>query len=235
MFFFCLRFKNNRRPTVFLFSIFENAPKKVIHSQKRPKWRFWRFDGMMWKLLVYLLVWCGSCMAPAAPPGSSLPSRVYSRSRAHEKGYGRAEIIQASIVFFVLQMCKDYYFFSPQFKNLICRILFYPDRITFEKCIFISKYLFFILNVRAGNLLICSSLNRSFAHFAQIKWGTVSDSLRSLKTNEWPWANRSGRSEEMSNLERFTQVAQRKWAMWVNRWFHSRKMSEWVIHSKNFG
>ena len=61
MFFFCLRFKNNRRPTVFLFSIFENAPKKVIHSQKRPKWRFWRFDGMMWKLLVYLLVWCGSC------------------------------------------------------------------------------------------------------------------------------------------------------------------------------
>ena len=30
---------------------------------------------------------------------------------------------------------------------------------------------------------------RSFAHFAQIKWVTVSDSLRSLKTNERPWAN----------------------------------------------
>ena len=50
----------------------------------------------------------------------------------------------------------------------------------------------------AGNSLIHSSLICSFAHFAQIKWAPVSDSLRSLKTNERPWANRSGRSEEMS-------------------------------------
>ena len=34
---------------------------------------------------------------------------------------------------------------------------------------------------RAGNLLI-----RSLAHFAQIKRATVSNSLRSLKTNERP-------------------------------------------------
>ena len=46
--------------------------------------------------------------------------------------------------------------------------------------------------VRAGNLLICSSLIRSFVHFAEIKWGTVSDFLRLLKTNERPWANHSG-------------------------------------------
>ena len=49
---------------------------------------------------------------------------------------------------------------------------------------------------------------RSFAHFAQIKWATVSDLLRSLKTNERPWSNRSGRSE---------------------------KTSEWAIRSTNFG
>ena len=45
---------------------------------------------------------------------------------------------------------------------------------------------------RAGNSLICSSLICSFAQIAQIKWETVSDSLRSLRTNEWLWANRSG-------------------------------------------
>ena len=38
-----------------------------------------------------------------------------------------------------------------------------------------------------------------FTHIAQDKWADVSESLRSLKTNEWPWANRSGRSWQMSN------------------------------------
>ena len=65
---------------------------------------------------------------------------------------------------------------------------------------------------RAGNSLIRSSFIHSFAHFAQIKWGTVRDSLRSLKTNERPWANRSGRSEEMSKREWIAQVPQDKWA-----------------------
>ena len=50
-------------------------------------------------------------------------------------------------------------------------------------------------------------------HFAQIKWATVSDSLRSLKTIERPWANRSGRSTKMSDHEQFAQIAQRKWAI----------------------
>ena len=45
--------------------------------------------------------------------------------------------------------------------------------------------------------------------FAQIKWATVSDSL---KKNEQPWANCSGRSRQMSDCERFTQVAHDKWA-----------------------
>ena len=56
--------------------------------------------------------------------------------------------------------------------------------------------------------LIRSSLICSFAHFPQIKWATVSNSLRLLKTNAWPWAKRS---EEMSDREQITQVAQDKW------------------------
>ena len=94
------------------------------------------------------------------------------------------------------------------------------------QCLKIFWYIF----ARAGNLLICSllicsllicsslirsSLIRSFAHFAhfaQIKWASVSDLLRLLKTNERPWVNRSGRSEEMSDCEQIAQVAQDKWA-----------------------
>ena len=68
-------------------------------------------------------------------------------------------------------------------------------------------------NSRAGNLLICSSLIRSFAHFAKIKWATVvSKLLRSLRGYERPWANCSGRSRQMSDHERLDQVAQKKWA-----------------------
>ena len=50
-----------------------------------------------------------------------------------------------------------------------------------------------------------------FAHFAQIKWATVSESLRLLRGNERLWVNRSGLSRQMSNRERFAQVTQRKW------------------------
>ena len=67
----------------------------------------------------------------------------------------------------------------------------------------------------AGNSLIRSSLICSFRSFvlsdceqfaqiAQDKWATVSESLRSLKTNERPWAIRSGRAEKWAN-ERFAQ------------------------------
>ena len=76
---------------------------------------------------------------------------------------------------------------------------------------------------RAGNLRIRSSLIHSFAHFAQFKWATVRDLLRSLKTNERPWANRS---EEMSDREWFAHFAQIKWGMWANPSFCSPKMSE---------
>ena len=62
----------------------------------------------------------------------------------------------------------------------------------------------------AGNSLIRSFVHRSFAHFAQIKWATVSELLRSLKTNEWPWATGSGHSKEISGLEQIAQVAQVK-------------------------
>ena len=51
-----------------------------------------------------------------------------------------------------------------------------------------------------------------FAQITHDKWVTVSKSLRSLKTNEWPWANRSGCSWQMSDHERFAQVTHDKWA-----------------------
>ena len=47
-----------------------------------------------------------------------------------------------------------------------------------------------------------------FAHFIQIKWATVSDSLRSLKTNEQLWANCSGRSYQKRDRE---WIAHDKW------------------------
>ena len=55
---------------------------------------------------------------------------------------------------------------------------------------------------------------RSFPHrsFTQIKLATVSNLLRSLKTNEQLWANRSGRLWQMNDCERFAQVANDKWA-----------------------
>ena len=62
------------------------------------------------------------------------------------------------------------------------------------------------------HLLIAHSLIHSFAHFAQIKWATVSDSLRSLKTNERLWANLSGRSYQKRDHERIAQVTHDKWA-----------------------
>ena len=66
------------------------------------------------------------------------------------------------------------------------------------------------LHDRAGNLRILSSLICSFAQIAQIKWATVSDSLRSTRTNERLWANCSGRSCQKSDRELITQVAHDK-------------------------
>ena len=70
----------------------------------------------------------------------------------------------------------------------------------------------------------------------------MSDSLRSLKTNEWPWANRSlrslrgnerpwanrsGRLRQMSDPERFAQAAQRKWG---NEWFAQKMFAKKVLN-----
>ena len=93
------------------------------------------------------------------------------------------------------------------------------------QCLKIFWYIF----ARAGNLLICSlliysllicsslirsSLIRSFAHFAhfaQIKWASVSDLLRLLNAQDkWATVSESLRGNE--RRERITQVAQDKWA-----------------------
>ena len=99
----------------------------------------------------------------------------------------------------------EWQFFSARFK---C-----PSSLTHNFPVpFQKQTVFELLYTRAGNSLICSSLVHSFAHFAQIKWATVSDSLISLKTNERLWVNRLGRSRQMSNSKRFAQVPHDKWA-----------------------
>ena len=81
---------------------------------------------------------------------------------------------------------------------------------------------------RAGNLLI-----RSVAHLALIKWATVSNLLRSLKTNERLWAIRSDRSRQMSHCERIAQVAHIK-RMTVSESLRSLMINEPISDSQIF-
>ena len=69
-----------------------------------------------------------------------------------------------------------------------------------KKCKEIISTVAVILFNKFSGLGIRSLAHRSFAHFPQIKWVIVSNSLRLLKTNERPWAICSGCSEEMSEL-----------------------------------
>ena len=83
-----------------------------------------------------------------------------------------------------------------------------------------------------------------FVHFLQLFWNflkkkkirsfllsKVRELLRSLRTNEWPWAICSGHSEGMSNHERIAQVAHQKFSKWVN---HSlfEQIAHSLIHSE---
>ena len=81
-----------------------------------------------------------------------------------------------------------------------------------KKCKEIISTVAVILFNKFSGLGIRSLAHRSFAHFPQIKWVIVSNSLRLLKTNERPWAICSGCSEEKSDSERIAQVTQDKWA-----------------------
>ena len=58
----------------------------------------------------------------------------------------------------------------------------------------------------------------------------MSESLRLLTKNEWPWAIRSHHSEEMSDRERIAQVAHQKCA---NEW--SAHFFERISHLLIFG
>ena len=62
-----------------------------------------------------------------------------------------------------------------------------------------------------------------FTQIAQDKWATVSELLRSLKTNEQPWANPSGRSWQMSDREQFAQGAHDKC---TNEWFAQKILTK---------
>ena len=71
-----------------------------------------------------------------------------------------------------------------------------------------------------AHLLIAHSLIRSFAHFD--------------KSNEQPWANCSGCSEEMSDLEQIAQVAQDKWAALSDSLRSLRENERMSVSLKNF-
>ena len=73
---------------------------------------------------------------------------------------------------------------------------------------------------------------RSFAHcsftqIAQDKWATVSESLRSLRENERPWAIRSSRSEEISNVSKSLILLTK------NQWISTSLKKFWLKKSKN--
>ena len=123
-----------------------------------------------------------------------------------------------------------------------------------EQCYEIIKSVNVLLQcswIRAGNSLILSSLIahllihsfrsnqmsdcERFAQIAQDKWATVSKLIRSLKTNEWPWANCSGRSRQMSDNEQIAQVTHDKWAT-VSDSLRSLMINEQMSNSlKHFG
>ena len=83
------------------------------------------------------------------------------------------------------------------------------------------------LKIRVRNSLIRSSLICSslICSFAQITWVTVSDLLKSLRTNERLWANCSGCSWQMSDSLRLLRSLIKK-AMWANCSGRSPKMSD---------
>ena len=59
------------------------------------------------------------------------------------------------------------------------------------------------------------SLIRSFTQIAQIKWATVSNTLRTLRTNEGLCANRSGRSCPKSDCERIARLLMTNERLWA--------------------
>ena len=76
------------------------------------------------------------------------------------------------------------------------------------------------------------SLIRSFAQIAQIKWATVSNTLRTLRTNEGLCANRSGRSCPKSDCERIARLLMTNERLWAIRPGRSWKMSELLVFSE---
>ena len=106
---------------------------------------------------------------------------------------------------------RQYYWYIVHAFYAFWRVIKFVLRYCFVTCLNIkncckpSSVFMYLHFVRAGNSLICSSLICSFRSFcsnqmsdcerfaqiAQDKWATVSESLRSLKTNERSWANRS--------------------------------------------
>ena len=78
---------------------------------------------------------------------------------------------------------------------------------------------FLVSNVSESlRLLTKNERCEQIAQVAHQKWVNMSNSITSLRGNEWSWANRS---EEMSDREQIAQIAHQKWAIrseniWAN-------------------
>ena len=108
--------------------------------------------------------------------------------------------LQNNVAFFVFfyvlkkRTQKNVAFFKRTEKNDAFRTeknaVPYPGFFWLKACIgansILFKKTFYNCHYYAeAGLGICSFAHCSFTHFAQIKWATVSDSLRSLRGNEW--------------------------------------------------
>ena len=83
----------------------------------------------------------------------------------------------------------------------------------------------------SGKSLLWISLSKINYDFAGLGIRSFAPSLKSLKSNEQLWANRSGPSCQKSDREWVTQVAHDNEQPWVICLGRSRKMSEWPNRS----
>ena len=83
------------------------------------------------------------------------------------------------------------------------------------------------MNVVLG-LGICS-----FAQIAEIKWATVSDSLRSFRTNEHLWAQVANAHDKRATVSKLLRSLMTKEQPWVilsgGSWYKKEQMSELLI------
>ena len=94
-----------------------------------------------------------------------------------------------------------------------------------------------ILSFHSNQMSHCEQI----AQVAQRQWTTVSESLRSLRGNEHPWANHTGSSEEMSEWEihlKHFGYKNLKSCFYLVSFIYDKKKKilkkEWIAHFRSF-